>query len=320
MKKDQNIFNKLFENPLIFIASAYPYLLAVIIGLGLIYITNLNSVYVNKVAPYIPDSTLVKTTLEIKDPSVADPVPPSLLGNPSDEDIEAGRTAYANQCASCHGDNGRGDGSAGAGLNPAPRNFHDLEGWVNGPKVSQMYETLQNGIAGSGMTAYDFLSPEERLQIIHFTRAEFMENAPEDTEDELKAMDEFYSLSEGRAVPGQVTVAGAMKILETESAANVTFVKELLADIRAQRETDAAAGMFCSVTSNPQKALTTLLNSGGWMDGLEGFTRVIDQSIIDNGFTAEVYRLSNDEFNSLHAYLKGMYAGRNMEETTLSVM
>lgn len=30
---------------------------------------------------------------------------------------------YANFCAGCHGANGAGDGPAGAGLNPKPRNF-----------------------------------------------------------------------------------------------------------------------------------------------------------------------------------------------------
>jgi mono/diheme cytochrome c family protein len=38
-------------------------------------------------------------------------------------DAAAGKTAYTTNCASCHGDTGKGDGPVGAALNPKPRDF-----------------------------------------------------------------------------------------------------------------------------------------------------------------------------------------------------
>jgi mono/diheme cytochrome c family protein len=38
-------------------------------------------------------------------------------------DLEAGKAAYTANCASCHGDSGKGDGPVGAVLQPPPRDF-----------------------------------------------------------------------------------------------------------------------------------------------------------------------------------------------------
>jgi len=38
-------------------------------------------------------------------------------------DAAAGKTAFTTNCASCHGDSGKGDGPVGAALTPPPRDF-----------------------------------------------------------------------------------------------------------------------------------------------------------------------------------------------------
>ena len=50
----------------------------------------------------------------------------ALLGWPlgaSAGDAAAGKTVYTTNCASCHGDSGKGDGPVGAALDPRPRDF-----------------------------------------------------------------------------------------------------------------------------------------------------------------------------------------------------
>lgn len=44
------------------------------------------------------------------------------------EVVAEARAAWSSRCATCHGEQGRGDGAAGAALSPKPRDFHD-RGW-----------------------------------------------------------------------------------------------------------------------------------------------------------------------------------------------
>jgi mono/diheme cytochrome c family protein len=66
------------------------------------------------------------------------------------------------QCAACHGDQGLGDGAAGAQLKPAPRNFKSATAeWKNGKTVEGITKTLKEGITGTSMAAYSYLSDED---------------------------------------------------------------------------------------------------------------------------------------------------------------
>jgi len=59
------------------------------------------------------------------------PVPAEFAGktNPFAGQADAaaeGQVIYADNCASCHGDSGKGDGDAGASLDPKPANLVDV--------------------------------------------------------------------------------------------------------------------------------------------------------------------------------------------------
>jgi cytochrome c5 len=60
------------------------------------------------------------------------------------ENLKAGKQLYEQDCASCHGSTGRGDGPAGKSLDPAPS---DLTGLGNVPMMSDgfYYWTIAQG-------------------------------------------------------------------------------------------------------------------------------------------------------------------------------
>lgn len=71
-----------------------------------------------------------------------------------------GATLYQNNCIACHGDQGRGDGAAGANLDPKPANFHDPDlVWNSAPY--KFYNTIRLGVPGTGMAAYAHLSDSD---------------------------------------------------------------------------------------------------------------------------------------------------------------
>ncbi len=76
-------------------------------------------------------------------------------------DLKRGGSLYAAHCAACHGTQGRGNGIAGKGLEPAPSNFHDA-GRMAQRSVYGLYSTITLGVAGTGMTPFGHLGEDER--------------------------------------------------------------------------------------------------------------------------------------------------------------
>ncbi|XDD49774.1 c-type cytochrome [Leptospira sp. WS92.C1] len=76
-------------------------------------------------------------------------------------ELQKGQEIFLQNCASCHGEKGAGDGAAAASLNPKPRNYKaPSRQWKNGNSEAGILKTLNNGIPGSPMAPYKFLGAE----------------------------------------------------------------------------------------------------------------------------------------------------------------
>jgi high-affinity iron transporter len=75
-------------------------------------------------------------------------------------DITLGAKIYQQNCIACHGNQGHGDGLAGASLDPKPANFHDSDLVLNSAPY-KFYNTIRFGVPGTGMTAFPHLSDNE---------------------------------------------------------------------------------------------------------------------------------------------------------------
>ena len=62
---------------------------------------------------------------------------------------DKGKALYAQQCASCHGTSGKGDGPAAGALNPKPTNFTD-KARMTGLKDQQLFDVIKKGGTGVG--------------------------------------------------------------------------------------------------------------------------------------------------------------------------
>lgn len=88
----------------------------------------------------------------------------------SPEIVAYGKKFYSTNCAMCHGNEGKGDGPAGMGLNPRPRNL--VEGkWKMGSGVTDLYNVVSNGIPGSSMAAFGHFKPADRWALVHFIQS-----------------------------------------------------------------------------------------------------------------------------------------------------
>lgn len=76
-------------------------------------------------------------------------------------DMATAAGLYAQQCATCHGTTGHGDGPQAQGLAPAPRNFHDAAA-MDERSIFALFNAISLGVPGTAMPAYGALSDEER--------------------------------------------------------------------------------------------------------------------------------------------------------------
>lgn len=74
---------------------------------------------------------------------------------------------YAQQCASCHGPTGHGDGPAAASLNPPPIAFSDAERAARRSPLA-LYEVISQGVPGTGMASFSTLSEADRWALAFY--------------------------------------------------------------------------------------------------------------------------------------------------------
>ncbi len=88
---------------------------------------------------------------------------------------EEARTTFKQVCATCHGENGMGDGPGAAALNPKPRNYTDKQ-WQASVTDDQIAKTILLGGAAVGkspaMPAQPQLrdKPEVVAQLVRIVR------------------------------------------------------------------------------------------------------------------------------------------------------
>jgi len=281
----------------------YIIILVLVVILGITYTGNINYITINKLTPsvYKNDSVRADDLPYVKG-STTGPIDINKVVISTSEIISKGKNLFETNCSGCHGTEGKGDGVAGATLNPKPRNFHSEEGWKNSPKISGIYKTLQEGIPGSGMASYSTLTPEERFSIIHYVRT-FLPNAPKDSQDELAELDMTYNLSQGMKQPNQIPVSVAEEKLISENLFREQKMNMILEKINNDK-TSPEAIIFREITQDMNKALMTLMGNSKWMESESQFSDYISHYSFVKGFNGKVASLSGDELSALYRYLK----------------
>ena len=88
---------------------------------------------------------------------------------PNEESIQIGREVYQARCLSCHGETGRGDGPAAAGLNPPPADIV-----LHAPLHPEagLFKFVRDGIPDTAMAALgDVLTADEIWHVINYVKS-----------------------------------------------------------------------------------------------------------------------------------------------------
>lgn len=129
-----------------------------------------------------------------------------------DEQIKQGEAVFAANCTSCHGEDGKGDGTAAAALDPKPRNFHSGEGWTNGTSALAIFNTIANGVDGTAMASFKHLPEADRWALTHMIRQKWVpaDARAEPTPEQVDAVCRSLSGGGGGAT---IPIESAMKFV-----------------------------------------------------------------------------------------------------------
>lgn len=291
----------------------YIIFISALVVMGTMYINDLPNVMKEKIGglPVVVKDTTQDSTkpgdLPMIKGTLSPPVDVMKYLNPSPEMVEKGKTIFQTSCGTCHGPEGKGDGVAGATLNPKPRNFHELTGWKNGPELDKMYKTLHEGIANSGMASFANIPPEDRLDLILYIM-KFNAGYPPVTKVQLDSIDLKYSLTKGVKQPNQIPIQMAMDKIMQQNMPIDDKVKNMAESVQ-NNKTDSGAVILKSITNSLAKSLRVLALDSSWNNNQGSLVRIFDNDPVQNGFKARAsYMLSQRELSALHAYLKSLFS------------
>lgn len=234
--------------------------------------------------------------------SVIPPVDPKTLIEPSSELVGSGKALFEKNCTQCHGALGRGDGPAGATLNPRPRNLAEPEGWKNGSDISGIYKTLGEGIRGTSMNAFDFLSKKDRMALVHY--AQSLAPFPHKPGNQPAIAELATELSSaGETIPNRIPVSAAMARLSAEYHAPPPLA--LLREDQSR-----GAGILRRILRDPHRSARVLSQSRNWKTGPRELATIILTGAPTNGFSVDSAALSAADWQELHAELMRLTASQ----------
>ncbi len=91
-------------------------------------------------------------------------------------DLARGKALYSENCASCHGDTGMGNGVAATGMDPSPTNFQNPER-AHQRSLFGLYNTITLGVAGTPMPARADLADMDRWALAFYVGGLFAQES-----------------------------------------------------------------------------------------------------------------------------------------------
>lgn len=219
------------------------------------------------------------------------PVDPATVMSPTPKLLARGQTLFKQNCTSCHGDTGHGDGPASATLNPRPRNFTQPGGWTRGYRITDIFETISHGVKGTGMNAFDFIAPADRMALVHYVRSlGSFDHGGEDPKATQALEDQFRS--KGMHIPNRIPVSLAIKRMLAEQKAPPPL------HLPEDNDTSPIAATIRHAVDNPERVARTVAETKRDLNW-QSVARAWTAGAPSNGFAPAVAAMTDAEWQTV---------------------
>jgi mono/diheme cytochrome c family protein len=227
--------------------------------------------------------------------SVIPPVDPKTVIEPTEALITRGKELFQKNCAPCHGPLGRGDGPAASTMNPKPRNLFTADGWKNGADEPGIFKTLSEGIKGTSMAAFDYLSKKDRMAIVHYAQAIGPTPRKRGSAQSMEALANQLA-SAGEIIPNRIPVSRAMAKLGEEYPPPSPLAV-------SRDDQSPGARILARIVIDPERSGRFLAQSQSWKPDPKALASVLLLNAPGNGFSVQATLLSESEWREVHAEL-----------------
>ena len=223
---------------------------------------------------------------------VIPPIDPKTVLTPNPELMARGKVLYAQTCVPCHGIYGKGDGPAGKGLTPAPRNFTANAGWKNGTRLEDVYRTLDEGLKGSSMASYNYLSKKDRMALAHVVQSLGAFDHGSSDPKAIAGLEKLFA-DAGEVIPNRIPLRLAVDHLVQEFQAAPPLKNR------------AASPILQEAVLDPIRAAQTLAGILGWQTSERVLAKALLPGLPGNGFAPAVAGYSPARWKELRIGLLG---------------
>jgi hypothetical protein len=162
------------------------------------------------------------------------------------------------------------------------------------------------------MPAYNYLLPADRFALTHYVRS-FVPNPPEDTRDDLIALETTYQLSMGASTPGSIPVRKAKQILVNEKGVALSRLARA-GDLFEQGRENRGALVLSRLPTDDRRALYCLVVERRPARSLDEFVETLCVDPQSLGLRPEVVQLTSVEWSALYQFVRQLQAQLAQED------